>query len=103
MGLYLIDLPVFNTNRKKEAILARRPVTPAYVIFYILFLQDTWRILTGVLVALIIEPNINDPDTDALGRAIIFVMIAAIGYAVSGYPARLITRGLKRWFTHRFS
>jgi hypothetical protein len=34
---------------------------------------------------------------DTAGRAMMFVMLAVIGYAVSGAPAKWITTGLKKW------
>lgn len=76
--------------------LARRTLTPAYIIFYILFLPDTWRILIGIIAAVLVYPVAAEPDMVIAGRAMIFVMLAAIGYAVSGVPARWITGGLKK-------
>lgn len=73
----------------------KRPLTPAYVIFFILFWPDTWRILTGVLMALLITPYILPADLGLGGSAMLYVMIAAIGWALSGRPAGWITTKLK--------
>jgi len=74
---------------------AKRPITPAYVIFYILFSPDTWRILTGALVALLLTPHILPADLNTGGRAMLYVMVAVIGWALSGKPAAWITTRLK--------
>ncbi|MCF8026859.1 MAG: hypothetical protein K9K81_00685 [Desulfobacteraceae bacterium] len=75
----------------------KHPVTPAYVIFYILFLPDSWRILMGIGLGALLGPHLIEPDMDTAGRAMMFVMLAVIGYAVSGAPAKWITTGLKKW------
>ncbi len=77
--------------------MAKRPITPAYIIFYILFLPDSWRILTGIAAAVFLTPYVAEPDMDSAGRVMMFVMLAAIGYAASGVPARFITAKLKKW------
>jgi hypothetical protein len=82
--------------RKEGEILAKRPVTPAYVIFYILFSPDTWRIVMGVILAVLMVPHIVKPDMTLIARGVVFVMVATIGYAASGLPARGITKMLKR-------
>ena len=79
----------------------RRPLTPAYVIFYILFWPDTWRILTGVLMALLVTPYILPADLGLGGRVMLYVMVAAIGWALSGKPAGWITTTLKRLILRR--
>lgn len=76
--------------------MARRPVTPAYVIFYILFLPDSWRILIGFAAAAIFDHFFTGSEADAVGRTIIFLMAAAIGYAVSSVPGRLIAGMMKK-------
>lgn len=76
--------------------MTKRPVTPAYIIFFILFLPDSWRILIGIAAAALFDHFVTGPDMDAVGRIMIFLMLAAIGYAASGYPARWISYALKR-------
>lgn len=77
--------------------MARRPVTPAYIIFYILFLPDSWRILIGMAAAALFYHFVTGPEMDAVGRGIVLIMVAAIGYAASGIPARFISGCLKKW------
>lgn len=77
--------------------MARRTVTPAYIIFYILFLPDSWRILIGIAAAALLDHFVTGPDTDAIGRTIIFVMLVSTGYAASGIPGRFIAGKMKKW------
>lgn len=76
--------------------MAKRPVTPAYVIFFILFSPDTWRIVMGIIVAVLLVPHIVKPDMTMPARAVLYIMVATIGYAGSGLPARGFTKFLKR-------
>ena len=69
----------------------KRPITPTYLVFYILFLPDTWRILAGVVAAAVLVPKIAPPDLAPAGRVVLHVMLAAIGWAVTARPARWIT------------
>ena len=74
----------------------KRPLTPAYVVFYILFWPDTWRILVGLLTAMLFTPHILPEDMGTAGRAMLYVMVAAIGWSLSNKPARWITAQLKK-------
>jgi hypothetical protein len=74
----------------------KRPLTPAYIIFYILFWPDTWRILVGLLLALMFTPLILPADMAAAGRAMLYVMVTAIGWSLSSKPANWITTQLKK-------
>lgn len=75
--------------------LTKQQRNASYIFFYILFLPDTWRILIGLLAAIILVPAIATPKMDVLGRVVLYLMITAIGYAASSAPARGITRLLK--------
>ena len=75
---------------------SKRPLTLAYAIFYILFWPDTWRILAGLLLALLFTPHILPADLGTGGSAMLYVMVAAIGWALSNKPAVWITARLKR-------
>jgi hypothetical protein len=77
--------------------LTDRPKTPTYFIFFILFHLDTWRILFGFCLSIFVTPNIAPPDLATPGRAMLYVMIAAIGWAVFGKPAGWITAAFKKW------
>ncbi|MBS3732326.1 MAG: hypothetical protein KGY42_05400 [Desulfobacterales bacterium] len=78
--------------------MAKRPITPAYIIFYILFLPDSWRIAAGLAAGVFLTPYVTRPEMGTGGQAMMFVMLVAMGYAAFGIPARLITGKLKKWF-----
>jgi hypothetical protein len=69
---------------------------PTYYFFYLIFAPDTWRVAIGVAAALWLGPMIFSPDMSTAARAVVYVMLTAIGWAASGGIARWITRGLKR-------
>lgn len=73
----------------------KRPITPAYIAFYVLFFPDTWRILAGILLAVALAPKIAPADLEPAGRAMLYVMLACIGWAITARPARWITARLK--------
>ena len=75
----------------------KRPLTPGYVFFYILFLPDTWQVLMGLLVSYIFTPAVLSPDMGASARVMVYIMITTIGYAASRRPALGITRMIKKW------
>ena len=77
--------------------MSKRQLTIRYIIFYILFLPDSWQVLTGIIAAYFLAPLIELRDPGIGARAMLFIMIAAIGYAASGIPARWITRILVKW------
>jgi len=77
-------------------ILRKRPITPSYILFYILFLPDSWRILIGFIAAWFLTPFIITPDMRISARLMLYVMTATIGYAATGVPARWITRFFKK-------
>ncbi|MBI9083158.1 MAG: hypothetical protein JEZ11_06130 [Desulfobacterales bacterium] len=84
-----------DAGRGKEAALKKRPITPTYIVFYILFFPDTWRILAGIVVAVLLAPKIAPADLAPAGRAMLHVMVAGIGWTVTARPARWITVRLK--------
>lgn len=82
-------------RRGNGAALKKRPITPTYIVFYLLFFPDTWRILAGIVVAVLLVPKIAPADLAPAGRAMLHVMVAGIGWAVTARPARWITGRLK--------
>ncbi|MFO7839646.1 MAG: hypothetical protein R6X08_09135 [Desulfosalsimonadaceae bacterium] len=76
--------------------MGKRPVTPRYLAFYILFLPDTWQAAMGLLFALLLRPYATSPEMELFKRILIFVMLATIGYTITRIPARWITRKLKQ-------
>lgn len=77
-------------------ILGNRKLTPGYIIFYILFLPDTWRVLIGIIASYLLTPAIVSPEMHHTGTVIFYIMIASIGYAASDIPSRWITQILKK-------
>ncbi len=78
------------------AVLPKRPLTFSYILFYILFLPDSWQILIGVVAAYILAPRTITPEMGLFGRIMLYIMIGTIGYAASRLPARAITRVIKK-------
>ncbi|MCD6584496.1 MAG: hypothetical protein J7K96_01920 [Desulfobacteraceae bacterium] len=74
----------------------KRPVTPSYIVFYILFSPDTWRILFGIIFSAFLTPLAVTPEMGAGARALIYIMIATIGYAAFGIPGRWISKMFKQ-------
>lgn len=74
----------------------KRPITPSYIVFYILFSPDTWRILTGVIFSVFLSPLAISEDMNTGGAVLIYIMIATIGYSVSGIPGRWISGMFKK-------
>ncbi|MFC1505343.1 hypothetical protein ACFL5W_02385 [Thermodesulfobacteriota bacterium] len=81
----------------------KRPLTPTYIVFYILFAPDTWRILGGFLLAIFLTPYVVKPDMALVARTMLYVMVAAIGWAFCGKPAQWIAAGLKKAFLGKAS
>ncbi len=81
----------------------KRPLTVTYIIFYILFAPDTWRILGGFLLAVVFAPYVVKHDMALVGRTMLYVMVAAMGWAICGKPAQWIAAGLKRVFLSKAS
>ncbi|MFZ3044554.1 MAG: hypothetical protein WA151_01460 [Desulfatirhabdiaceae bacterium] len=77
--------------------LHKRPLTPGYILFYILFSPEIWRILIGILAAWLLAPVIVSPDMAQSARVMLWIMIAVIGYTICGVPARWITHMLVKW------
>jgi hypothetical protein len=77
-------------------ILQKKPLTFSYILFYTLFLPDTWQILIGITASYILAPLAVTSKTGLFGRVMLYIMIATIGYTVSRLPARGISRIIKK-------
>jgi len=75
---------------------AKRPLTLNYIIFYLLFLPDTWQCLAGILMAWLAVPRIIEPDMGRLTVPLLYIMCATIGYAVFRIPGKWISNGLRK-------
>lgn len=66
-----------------------------YIVFYLLFSPDTWRVLIGLAAALIIGPKATaGGDYGPAGQAVIWLMILAIFYVLSAPVGKFISRRL---------
>jgi hypothetical protein len=81
---------------KGEILGKKRPMTFSYILFYILFLPDTWQILIGVTASYILTPLAMTTKTGMFGRVVLYIMVATIGYTASRLPARGISRVIKK-------
>ena len=71
---------------------------PTYFFFYVLLTPDTWRILTGTILAVILTPRLLPVDRTGMGRYVLFIMIVVVVWAVTAVPARWFTQRLKNLF-----
>ncbi len=69
-----------------------------YFISYFLLLDDSWRILAGTVLAVLLTPRLLPVDRTGMGRYVLFIMIVVVGWAVTGPPARWITQRLQSLF-----
>jgi hypothetical protein len=66
-----------------------------YVLFFLLFAPDTWRILIGLLATLVIAPRVTaGGDYTAAGQAVIWLMILVIFYVLSAPAGKFISKRL---------
>jgi hypothetical protein len=73
-----------------------------YVFFYLLFSDDTWRILTGLFLAMTAGPVLGkESGLPVAGQAMVWVMLLCMGYAGSASLARGITGFFKKVITGR--
>jgi hypothetical protein len=80
----------------REALLSKRPITPGYIIFYILFSPDTWRALGGLSIAYFLTPLLAPQDLGTGGQVMLYIMLAVIGYVLLAVPARWLTQALRK-------
>lgn len=70
-----------------------------YLFFFLLFSPDTWRVLIGLLAALIVGPRATaGGDYSPAGRAVVWLMILAIFYVLSAPVGRSISRRMTALF-----
>lgn len=74
----------------------KRNITVSYIIFYVLFFPDTYRIIIGLLVAWLMTPYVvgTRPMTQA-GEFVVWIMVATIGYAISARLGDMISERIK--------
>jgi hypothetical protein len=77
--------------------MSKRPITASYIFFYLLLSDDTWRIAAGFIAAVWLGPTVTQGREMSQGAAaLVWLMIMAIGWSLSAWPARKITDALKR-------
>jgi hypothetical protein len=77
--------------------MTKRPLSLSYIFFYLIFSEDTWRIAAGFLFAIFLGPMVTQGrEMSQGGEAMVWVMIMAIGWSVTAWPAKKITGGLKK-------
>jgi hypothetical protein len=73
-----------------------------YVVFYLIFSPDTWRILIGLLAAMIIAPRaVVGGDYTTAGQVVIWLMILTLGYVLSAPIGRFISKRLTATFQRK--
>ncbi len=75
----------------------KRPLTVSYIFFYLLLSEDTWRIAAGFVCAVFFGPLVTrDRDLSQSGEVMVWLMIMAVGWSVTAWPAKKITNALRR-------
>lgn len=75
----------------------KRPFSVSYIFFYLLFSDDTWRIAAGFICAVFLGPLVTQGrNLSRGGEAMVWLMIMAIGWSVTAWPAKKITGALQR-------
>jgi len=68
-------------------------------VFYLLFSPDTWRVLIGLLAAMVIGPRIvSGSSYSPTGQVVVWLMILALGYVLSAPIGRFISKRLTAGF-----
>ncbi len=80
---------------QKDSSSPRKRRGPLYLFFYLLLSPDTWRILAGTVMAVMMTPHLLPVDRTGMGRYVLFIMIVVVGWAVTGIPARWLTQRLQ--------
>jgi hypothetical protein len=90
-----LTTPNDSTPKKKR-------LTPTYIVFHILFSEDTWRVAIGIALAVVSAPMLRSFDHTGIGRYVMFVTVVVIGWAISKTPSLWIIRQIKLLFPNRY-
>ena len=75
----------------------KHPLTFSYVVFYLLLSEDTWRIAAGFVCAVLLGPLATQGrGLQRPAEIMVWIMILALGWSITAWPARKITSALKR-------
>lgn len=74
----------------------KRRLTPGYVFFYLLFSADSWRVLCGVVIAVVLTPHLSTGrELSPAAQGVLGLMLVAIGWWVSAWPMEKLTAFLR--------
>lgn len=73
----------------------KKRMTPVNLFFHILLSDDTWRIVIGVTLAVILGPHLQPLDRTGMGIYVMFIAAVVVGWAVSKVPSQWIVRKLR--------
>ena len=69
----------------------------SYLFFYLLFSDDAWRIAAGFVCAVLLGPVLTQGrNLSQAGEVMVWLMILAIGWSVTAWPAKKVTAALRR-------
>ena len=77
--------------------MSKRQLTFSYLFFYLLFSADTWRIFFGFIFAVVLGPMVTQGrNLSRGGEVMVWLMIMAIGWSVTAWPAKKIAGVLQQ-------
>ncbi|MGA6927314.1 MAG: hypothetical protein WBY88_16615 [Desulfosarcina sp.] len=75
----------------------KRRISVSYFFFYLLFSDDAWRIAAGVLCAVFLGPLLTQGrNLSRAGETMVWLMLLALGWSLTAWPAKKITGALRR-------
>jgi dipeptide/tripeptide permease len=75
----------------------KRQITFGYIFFYLLFSADTWRVLCGVVMAVVLTPHLaTGREMSPAGQGLLGLMLVAIGWWVTAWPMEKWAAFLRR-------
>lgn len=65
----------------------KRRITPGYLFFYIVFSADSWRLLCGLVISILLTPHLSTGrELTTSAQVVLGFMLVAIGWWVSAKP-----------------
>lgn len=75
----------------------KQRLTPGYIFFYLFFSADTWRVLSGIVIAMALTPHLSiGRDLSPAARGVLGFMLVAIGWWITGRPMESWAAFLRR-------
>jgi hypothetical protein len=78
-----------------DPVSKKNRLTPAYIVFHLLFSEDTWRVAIGIVMAVLTAPALRAFDHTGIGRYVMFVTVVVVGWAIAKSPSQWIVRQLR--------